>query len=143
MTAKVFQEMADKENTALSIIRRRRIAHHKALAKLAGGKVDGLKLWRKLRAIERSLYAQCEHYTNGTGGVDLKQWEREKEAAREALRVAFGGKIPTGVYINGDPRGHMLKLDCGSAGEPGVPIPEGMEKDWGGNGILAAEINED
>ena len=130
-------------STTTERIEKRRKAHHAALAKLAGGKADGLKLWRKLRAIERSLYVQCEHYTNGTGGVDSEQWEREKEAAREALRVAFGGKIPTGVYINGDPRGHMLKLDCGSAGEPGVAIPEGMEKDSGGDGILAAEITEE
>ena len=53
----------------------------------------------------------------------------------------FGGTIPEGVFINSDPRGHALKLDCGDAGQPGVTIPEGMEKDWGGNGILAAEID--
>lgn len=128
-------------STTTERIEKRRKAHHAALAKLAGGNVDGLKLWRKLRAIERALYTVCERYTNGE--CDLRAWEKAKASGRIALHVAFGGEIPKGVYINGDPRGHMLKLDCGSAGEPGVPIPEGMERDWGGDGLLAPEITEE
>lgn len=62
--------------------------------------------------------------------------ESVKSDAKAELAKIFGGKIPVGVFINGDPRGHMLKLD-----NDGRAIPEGMQTDWGGNGILAVEIN--
>lgn len=124
-------------------IERRRKAHHAALASLSNLAVpDGFSIWRKLRRLETKLYTVCVDYTNGENGVDSEDWEQAKEQGRAELRLIFG-TLPKGVYINGDPRGHMLKLDCGSAGEPGVPIPEGMERDWGGDGILAAEITEE
>lgn len=59
-----------------------------------------------------------------------------KEDAKLELARIFGGTVPAGVYINGDPRGHMLKLDGDE-----VVVPEGMQRDWVYNGILAAEIN--
>jgi hypothetical protein len=31
----------------------------------------------------------------------------------------------------------MLKLDCDEA-----PVPEGMERDWGGNGLIAPDLEE-
>lgn len=127
--------------TQTAQLQRRRAAHHAALGTLINGDAAaGLKLWRKLRRIERQLYAICEHYSNGTGGIDTAAWNIAKGAARLQLIALFGGSLPAGLYINGDPRGHMLKLDCGSAGAPGVPIPDGMERDWGGDGILAADI---
>lgn len=118
-------------------IERDRKQHHQALEALAlrvACTTDGLTLWRKLNRLERRLHAACEHFSNeGSYGQD--RWEKDKQAGCEELRRIFGGQIPEGVYINGDPRGHSLKLDCDEA-----PIPEGMQRDWGGNGILAAEI---
>ena len=83
---------------------------------------------------------------NDTQPTKRERLERRRAAHHRALAsllqllALFGGSLPAGLYINGDPRGHMLKLDCGSAGSPGVPIPDGMERDWGGDGILAADI---
>ncbi len=126
------------------LLARRRTAHHAALGSLIGADAAaGLKLWRKLRRIETRLYALCVHYSNGTGGIDTAAWENAKDTAKRELIALFGEPLPAGLFINGDPRGHMLKLDCGSAGSPGVTIPPGMERDWGGNGILAAEIEEE
>lgn len=79
----------------------------------------------------------CLDYTNGERGVTLDQWEVEKDRTRLELVKIFG-KLPTGVFINGDPRGYMLKLDSEK-----VTIPEGMYKDWGSDGILAAMIEEE
>lgn len=118
----------------------RREAHHKALEELAlrvGCKTPGLKLWRKLVCVERQIYKVCEHYTNGTDGIGTVEWEIAKGKTIQILENVFGGEIPEGIFINGDPRGHMLKLDCE------FPIPDGMERDWGGDGILAAEIEEE
>lgn len=118
----------------------RREAHHAALAKLAGWTMqpqESLDLWRRLRRLERTLYAVCLDYTNGTNGVDSDKWEAAKEQGYAELARIFGGTIPAGVYINSDPRGHMLKLDSDQ-----VKVPGGMECDWGNDGLLAAEIEE-
>ena len=121
-------------STRTANIQRRRKSHHAALASLKLCE-DGLPIWRKLRSIESKLYRVCLDYTNGDNGVVLADWEKAKEQALIELRVLFNGSLPVGLFINGDPRGHMLKLDCDV-----VTIPDGMERDWGGNGILAAEI---
>jgi len=121
-------------STRTELTQRRRKAHHAALKELSG--LDGLTLWRKLRRIETELFRACENYSNGTNGVDLPAWEEAKRVGRNRLINAFGGTIPQGVFINSDPRGHMLKLDCDVRS-----IPDGMERDMGGNGILAAEID--
>ena len=120
-------------------IQRRRERHHKALEIIAmtvNCKTPGIKLWRKLASLERKGSIACEQYSNDAG-FGIERWEAVKDEARAELASIFGGTIPEGVFLNGDPRGHFLKLDCDE-----VPIPEGMERDWGGNGLLAAEINE-
>jgi len=117
-------------------LQRRRENHHKALETLAqqvGCNTPGLKLWRQLRRLENSTYPQSLALCNGD--IDQAKWEAVKDEVRAKITKIFGS-IPKGFYVNGDARGHALKLDCDDA-----PIPEGMERDWGGNGILAAEID--
>ena len=80
-------------------------------------------------------YPICLHFSNGDADSDV--WDEMKDSAKRQLATMFGGVIPNGVYVNSDPRGHMLKLDSGAQ----FGVPEGMERDWGGNGILAAEID--
>lgn len=119
-------------------VARQRANHHLALEALAlrvGCQIPGKLLWRKLRRIENWFSKAVENYSNDSA-YGLERWEKDKERARQELAAIFGGTIPPGVYLNSDPRGHALKLDCDEA-----EIPQGMEKDWGGNGILAAEIN--
>lgn len=116
----------------------RRKAHHHALETLAltvGCDIQGVTLWRKLLKIERAVSYACLQYSNDSN-FGLDQWEVVKDDARKQLAKLFCGQIPKGVYVNGDPRGHALKVDCDLA-----PIPEGMERDWGGNGILAPIID--
>jgi hypothetical protein len=112
--------------------------HHAALETLAqsvGCKASGFQLWRKLRRLEQAVSYACLEYSNDSS-FGIERWEKVKADAKEELAEIFGGTIPKGVFINGDPRGHALKLDNDE-----VVIPPGMEKDWGGNGILAATIN--
>jgi hypothetical protein len=119
-------------------IERRRTRHHKALKVLArevNCPRDGKTLWRKLNRIEREVYAVCVRYSNGA--TDAASWDKTKDWARAEIVKTFGGAVPHGVFVNGDPRGHMLKLNCDER-----EIPEGMERDWGGNGILAAIIED-
>jgi len=115
-----------------------RLAHHRALEVLAQSvncHTDGLILWRKLRRLETKVHKAAEAYSNdATFGLEL--WETVQSHAKQQATKIFGGTLPKGVFINGDPRGHSLKLDCDVVG-----IPEGMYRDRGGNGILAADIN--
>lgn len=118
-------------------IQRRRVNHHKALESLAyqvGCETQGLTLWRQLRRVETQTNYNATRYCNGE--IDTDQWEHLKDQYRNRLSKIFGGRIPEGVFINSDPRGYALKLD-----NEKVTIPQGMETDWGGYGILAAEID--
>lgn len=115
-------------------VSRRRQSHHNALATLSTNrKADGFSLWRKLRAIEAKAHKLATDYCNGdcTG----EQWDAGKaQFTQEVFEVL--GRLPAGFYVNGDARGHALKIDCDSG-----PIPSGMDVDWGQNGILAPVID--
>jgi hypothetical protein len=103
--------------------------HHKALEALAmevGCNTEGLKLWRQLARLEAKLYAVCMDYTNGDNGVTLETWEQAKDEGRKTFAAIFGGSIPKGAYLNGDPRGHMARLR-----ETGT-LPNAKVSDGGG-----------
>lgn len=110
-------------------------AHHAALLRLASPRntKTGVQLWRALRKIESALERVAVAYCNGEAGQS--QWEAEKRKAEGAVFRVFG-RLPDGLYINGDPRGYMLKIDRAAGGF----VPEGMHRDWGGYGILAPVI---
>lgn len=133
---KTAKRTTEKDERA-AWIQRRRVNHHRALESLAyqvNCETPGLALWRQLRRIESWLSIYSVKYCNGD--IDTGKWEAIKDQAQNRLSRVFGGRIPDGIFINGDPRGYALKLD-----NEKVQLPEGMEKDWGGYGILAAEID--
>ena len=123
----------------------RRDAHNTALASLATNGKEGLKIWRALRKLEGIAHRHAEAYCNGDVALinsgthfdyrnDEEAWSNFS-AYVKAEAVKIFGHVPEGFFINGDARGHSLKLDAER-----VKIPEGMETDWGGDGILAAVI---
>ncbi len=131
----------------------RRKAHNAALSRLHASPLGdgedhetrGLKMWRKLRRIEAVAHdaatAQCngEAY-NGQPCRDEIQWQEFKGAIAARVASVFGFTHlhpPKGFFLNSDPRGYALKLDPEKC-----TVPDGMQTDWGGNGILAAEIDE-
>lgn len=136
----------------------RRARHHAALASLTANPFQsGLAIWRKLRRVECLASAGAVAYCNGeifaasngskAGGI-YRHYDFQREGCeaweafvtREiipAVARAFGGRIPDGFCVNGDPRGYALKIDK----DQGGIIPAGMETDWGGCGILAPEIH--
>lgn len=136
-----------KPQTANLHIAARRAAHHAALETLRHPSctTPGLKLWRACVRLERIAHAGATAWCNGETvnafgtrynfRTEETAWERFTKSCRDVIAGIFG-HAPTGVFINGDARGHALKLDFEK-----VKIPEGMETDWGGDGILAAEID--
>lgn len=73
-------------------------------------------------------------YCNGE--IDEVACDEACRFAAEAVARIFGG-VPAGFFVNRDPRGYALKLD-----NEVTTIPDGMHKDWGGYGILAATIDD-
>ncbi len=112
--------------------------HHRALETLRAPScaLTGLQLWRKLVKIERDASAAALRLCNDSN-YSQEAFERAKDKAREQVEKTFG-HIPPGFFVNSDPRGYALKLDNDK-----TTIPEGMQKDWGGYGILAAMIGEE
>jgi hypothetical protein len=133
-----------------------RARHHAALVTLYTGKgpaPSGLSLWRKLRRLESEAHdsatAQCngaaygtqpfrpDHLPDGSEGTEENPTPWETYAGTVRARVAkIFGKVPPGFRFNLDARGYALKIDPDKG-----PVPEGMQTDWGGNGLLAASIN--
>lgn len=137
--------MKPSEKKALTLETRAR--HHAALETLRapGCETSGLALWRKLRRIEARAHdattAQCNGTAYGTQPFRSdEEMDEFSDAIRQEVTKAFGGALPEGFTLNHDPRGYALKLRGPEAGRPAPPIPAGLEKDWGGNGLLAAEI---
>lgn len=100
--------------------------------------------FRTLRTLENRAHRNAEAYCNGPyyGGFDGDEYERRQEKIEEQVKKLFGGTLPQGFFINGDPRGYALKINAGNeAGMEHRPeyIPQGLHKDWGGYGILAPE----
>lgn len=143
--------MKTKENKLWII--KRRAAHHAALASLSTAKnSNGFGLWRKLRKLEQEAHdaatAQCngasygsqpfrpDHLPDGSEGTAEQEtpWEIYAETVRARVAAIFG-KLPQGFFYNKDARGYSLKLNPDK-----VTIPQGMDTDWGGNGLLASEI---
>lgn len=133
---KTAKRTTEKDERA-AWVQRRRENHHRALETLAyqvGCETPGLALWRRLRRIENWFTVYSTRYCNGD--IDTDAFEQVKQQAKNRLSKVFGGRVPEGVFLNSDPRGYALKLD-----NEKVAIPQGMETDWGGYGILAAEID--
>lgn len=129
--------------------------HHTALASLANKPAsEGLSIWRKLRRIETLAHnaatAQCnaapyggqpfrpDWHKDGSEGTEENptQYEVFCDSIRSEVAKVFGGELPKGFKFNQDPRGYALKIDK----DRGGIIPQGMETDWGGYGILAPEL---
>ena len=104
-------------------------------------------MWRKLRRIEAMAHdattAQCNGESYGS-----QPYREDDETGNSPLDVffdgiradvanVFGGTLPTGFYINHDPRGYALLLSSEK-----VTIPQGMQTNWGSDGILAADIRD-
>lgn len=114
-------------------ITHRRAEHAAALATLHANPAaaDGAAMLRGLRSVERTTHRAATDYCNGE--KTLEQWEETKDKARALVSQIFGGALPDGFFINGDPRGYALKLQTAPAA--------GLETDWGRHAILAPDFN--
>ena len=104
------------------------------------GAKDGVIAYNQLRKFEINAHKLAENGCNF--GVE-ESARREYKITKEVEKV-FGGKLPMGFFINGDPRGYALKIkeeqnrifvnsDDGKNHDKYVI----NHRDFGGYGILA------
>ena len=110
-----------------------------AMGKLTGATMTGKRISCKLLAIDRKAHRSAEDYCNGV--IDLEEWEKRSENYSREVAFVFGGKLPDGFFVNGDPRGYTLKIDDAKMRDVYADI--NLHRDFGGFGILAPEITGD
>ena len=95
---------------------------------------DPVQLCRKLRQLELRASRFTVALCNGTTSQDAgdKGLEKIETEVNDLL-----GNTDVPVFINRDPRGYALKIDD----EWMLTTETNIERDWGGYGILAPDLN--
>lgn len=93
---------------------------------------DPMELCRKLRLIEGRMNRAAERACN-LPDQDKNLSRAVLTAEGSVLRLL--GRVPTGFFVNTDPRGYALKIET-------EHTPTGIHRDWGGYGILAPDLSE-
>lgn len=98
---------------------------------------NGKKISLALLKLEHEASAYAVNYCNGD--TTMEDFEADSLEISSKVSAIFG-KLPPGFFVNGDPRGYALKID--NETPEGLALIEsiGLEKDWGGYGILSPEI---
>jgi len=94
----------------------------------------------KINGLERRVHAFMERCCNED--ISEATQERQEKKFTEEARELFGGELPKGFMLNGDPRGYALKLDDEAySRDPRDPNHMPVTyTDMGGYGILAPDF---
>lgn len=112
----------------------KQIEEHAAnlLAIFPNAQTTGIALCKSLRRAETSAHNLAEHHCNGDLNCD--EWYKRAKAKRKWLCRKLGVSEDFPFVVNGDPRGYALKIDSEYM-EKNRHLR--LERDWGGNGLLA------
>ena len=130
----------DRRNAQLD----RHYAAIKALLLACGVTYEGWAMDKKakntssrLLQIERIAHKAATDYCNGD--IDTDVFDRISEVQTANVQLLFKGNLK-GFFINGDARGYALKISDELFRANGIYENIGLQKDWGGYGLLAPEI---
>lgn len=117
--------------------------HYKALEALAKhlgvDTPNGKRLSVALLKLEREAHKLSEDYCNGD--IESSEWHLIQDGITERVKALFGGCDVPGFFVNGDPRGCALKLNNETNEQRELIADCGLQRDWGGYGLLAPEID--
>jgi len=106
------------------------------LVNLCGGsKYKITTINSKLRAIEFLASKDAEKYCNGD--IDTDQFGEKAEQYKSQVQSLFNNNLK-GLKINSDARGYALKIHDDVMRAEYKEI--GLQRDWGGYGLLSPEI---
>lgn len=118
-------------------------SHYKALENLAelcgvelSERITGKKLSNTLRTMEAEIYKPILDDCNGEykGNIKIALDHMEQQ-----VQLLFNNNLK-GFFINTDPRGYALKISDKVMNNE--YFNTGLQRDWGGYGLLAPEITE-
>jgi hypothetical protein len=89
-----------------------------------------------LLRIENKAHQLAENYCNGK--ISTGQWGEISEGIAAEVQALFNGKLQ-GLKVNGDARGYAIKIN--DEQERTIYKDANLFRDWGGNGLLAPEID--
>lgn len=95
--------------------------------------IDPVALAKKLHRLEAKAHRIATDQCNGTEGPDAE--EQVEKILRTVAKIL--GPNVQGLQFNGDARGYALKIKSEVVREQSLRI----YSDWGGNGILAPDID--
>ena len=95
---------------------------------------DRAEAWRKLRRLEKRAQAWALRGCNGPEWAEGESERREASILDALDRLTGWRAAGVPVFLNGDPRGYGLKVRGGYA------VPEGLQRDGVGYGIIAPEF---
>lgn len=109
------------------------------------GAEDGVEAYNKLISLEKRAHKLAEDDCNF--GVPEEEYDKRAERIKSQVAKIFGGKLPMGFFINGDPRGFALKIKV-EQNRIFVNSDDGKNHDekvihytdFGGYGILAPDF---
>lgn len=111
------------------------VGHTEALIAMGATSDDP---YSALLRIERKANRFMERCCNEA--VPEDEQNQFDEWINKSVAKVFGGKLPDGFFINGDPRGFTLKIKDDLMRDSTQPCYK-LHRDWGGYGILAPDID--
>ncbi len=130
--------MKIRTNNAGALIKQAKALQVLAEIPLAVFPHDGVQLFEKLRRLElkahRLRVIGCDRNLTTSEESTIDRIEKKVRDLLPGLNNINNGYH---FFINGDPRGYALKLQ---GPDEGGKLPEGINTDWGGYGILAPEL---
>lgn len=108
--------------------------HIKVLGEMFGNDcANPYATYETLLTAERKANRKACQYCNGE--ISCEEWEKWGEKFVKNLAAKLGlSEMPSGFFLNGDPRGYALKMKEGT-------FPDGLTRDFGGYGILGADFS--
>lgn len=103
--------------------------------------IDGKRISVALFKAERRGQQHAERMCNDPYYLIADQ-NKELATIQAMVRKALG-VLPPGFFVNTDPRGYALKIDCDNAQGKALIDAVGLATDMGGYGLLSPEINGD
>lgn len=91
----------------------------------------GRELAQRWKELERIAHKLAEDFCSKK--LPYGYWEKTKTRIEERIKALYNGKLPEGVFINGDPRGYGLKIEWFTMSSRYRDLK--FERDWGGYGI--------
>jgi hypothetical protein len=102
---------------------------------------NGEQIARALRRAENLGACRALRMCNDST-YTAEQQQADKARVCAMVEKALG-KLPPGFFVNGDPRGHALKIDNDNAQGQELIQRLNLHRDWGQYGILSPDIDGD